>query len=71
MRHALNQDPVGCIVAQPCCLFRLPNGLDNVLAAGQTILMPAGSTGKTLASVTLPGQVTAGKMHVFGLVVAP
>lgn len=48
-----------------------PTGTVNTTPAyvyEQLFALPAG---KTLASVTLPTQVSAGKMHIFGLSVAP
>ncbi|MGF6790230.1 hypothetical protein OKW27_004567 [Paraburkholderia sp. 35.1] len=38
--------------------------LDNAGAVGQTIAMPPG---KLVTSVALPNQVSAGKLHVFGI----
>lgn len=38
------------------------------MAVEQTIAMPPG---ELVASVTLPKQVSAGKLHVFGISAAP
>ncbi|MBB5468607.1 hypothetical protein HDG32_004744 [Paraburkholderia sp. CI2] len=49
--------------------FVLSGGpLDNAVAVGQTIAMPPG---KLVTSITLPKQVSAGKLHVFGISAAP